>query len=157
MKLDSRKGQAALEFLMTYGWAILVILIVLVVIWQWGLFNPSGTIKSGQSGFWGVVPNDYKYEGGVGFGRFIVILQNNIDNEVTIEEINVSTPTSSSNTGGPPVETVSAGNLSREHSIGGLDQLTPGSSYEVFVVITYNDSRVNRLLLSSGRIWGSVS
>ncbi|OYT53258.1 MAG: hypothetical protein B6U72_06260 [Candidatus Altiarchaeales archaeon ex4484_2] len=153
MKLDSRRGQAALEFLMTYGWAILVILIVLVVLWQWGLFNPSGTIKPGQSGFWGVVPNDYEYDGGA--GTFRVILQNNIDNEVEIKRINVSTSISSSSIN--PAEKVSAGNLSAEHSIAGLDSYSPGSSFEVFVVIAYNDSRVNRILLSSGRIWGSVS
>ncbi|MEA1924366.1 MAG: hypothetical protein U9M95_00695 [Candidatus Altiarchaeota archaeon] len=155
MRLNSRRGQAALEFLMTYGWAILVILIVLVVLWQWGLFNPSGTMKSGHSGFWGVMPYDYKYEGGA--GTFSIILQNNIDNEVTIEEINVSTPTSSSHIS--PAETVSAGNLSSlpPFQINALDSYSPGSSYEVFVVIAYNDSRVNRLLLSSGRIWGSVS
>ncbi len=153
MRLDSRRGQAALEFLMTYGWAILVILIVLAVLWQWGLFNPSGTMKSGQSGFWGVVPYDYKYEGGS--GTFSIILQNNIDNEVEIEQINVSTTTSFNSIS--PVEMVSAGNLSMEYNIAGLDAYSSGSSYEVFVVIAYNDSRVNITLLSSGRIWGSVS
>jgi len=36
-----KKGQTALEYLITYGWAILVILVVLAVLWYYGIFNPS--------------------------------------------------------------------------------------------------------------------
>jgi len=35
------KGQTALEYLITYGWAILVILVVLAVLWYYGVFNPA--------------------------------------------------------------------------------------------------------------------
>lgn len=35
----SKKSQAAMEFLMTYGWAILIVLIVIGVFWQLGVFN----------------------------------------------------------------------------------------------------------------------
>ncbi len=34
-----RKGQAATEFLMTYGWAILAIVIVAAVLWNMGVFR----------------------------------------------------------------------------------------------------------------------
>ena len=34
-----RKGQGAMEYLMTYGWAILVVMIVGVVLWQLGIFG----------------------------------------------------------------------------------------------------------------------
>ena len=36
-----RKGQAAMEFLMTYGWALLVVLIVIAALAFFGLLNPS--------------------------------------------------------------------------------------------------------------------
>jgi len=36
-----RKGQAALEFLMTYGWAILVVLIVIGALAYFGVLNPN--------------------------------------------------------------------------------------------------------------------
>ncbi len=36
----SRKSQAALEFLMTYGWAILVVLIVISALAYFGVLNP---------------------------------------------------------------------------------------------------------------------
>jgi hypothetical protein len=35
-----RKGQAALEFLTTYGWAILVILVMIGAIAYFGIINP---------------------------------------------------------------------------------------------------------------------
>lgn len=38
-----RKGQGAMEYLMTYGWAILVVMIVGIVMWQLGIFNMGST------------------------------------------------------------------------------------------------------------------
>ena len=37
---DMKRGQAAMEFLMTYGWAILVVLIALSALFFLGVFNP---------------------------------------------------------------------------------------------------------------------
>lgn len=39
--LKFRKGQAAMEFLMTYGWAILAAIIVIAVLASFGVFSPS--------------------------------------------------------------------------------------------------------------------
>ena len=44
------KGQGAMEYLMTYGWAILVVMIVGVVLWQLGVFN-SGQGSPVETGF----------------------------------------------------------------------------------------------------------
>ena len=38
--IGNRKGQAALEYLMTYGWAILAVVVVLAVLWYLGIFTP---------------------------------------------------------------------------------------------------------------------
>ncbi|MFH1126363.1 MAG: hypothetical protein V1703_04495 [Candidatus Altiarchaeota archaeon] len=45
-----RKGQGAMEYLMTYGWAVLVVMIVGIVMWQLGIFN-IGTTSVTSSGF----------------------------------------------------------------------------------------------------------
>jgi hypothetical protein len=54
-----RKGQAAADFLMTYGWVILAIVVVAAVLWNMGVFNTSQNCKlsiyewynySGQTG-----------------------------------------------------------------------------------------------------------
>ena len=41
-----RKGQAALEFLTTYGWAFLVILVMIGALAYFGVLNPSGLLPS---------------------------------------------------------------------------------------------------------------
>ena len=40
-KVQSKKAQAALEFLTTYGWAFLVILIMIAALSYFGVFDPS--------------------------------------------------------------------------------------------------------------------
>jgi hypothetical protein len=48
---DKEKGQGAMEYLMTYGWAILIIMIVGVAMWQLGMFNMGGAAVPTSSGF----------------------------------------------------------------------------------------------------------
>jgi hypothetical protein len=36
----NKKGQSALEYLMTYGWALVVIVIVIAALFAFGIFNP---------------------------------------------------------------------------------------------------------------------
>ena len=49
------KGQGAMEYLMTYGWAILVVMIVGIVMWQLGIFNMGSTTTT-ASGFSKIKP-----------------------------------------------------------------------------------------------------
>ncbi len=42
---ENKKGQASIEYLMTYGWAILVLSIVIVVLFAGGFLSPEGTVK----------------------------------------------------------------------------------------------------------------
>jgi hypothetical protein len=49
------KGQTAVEYLMTYGWAILIILIVAGVLAYYGIFAPSGFLGQSVRGFTTIV------------------------------------------------------------------------------------------------------
>ena len=53
MKTMNKKGQGAMEYLMTYGWAILVVLIVGIVLWQLGIFSGLGGSANKSLGFSG--------------------------------------------------------------------------------------------------------
>lgn len=44
------RGQSALEYLVTYGWAILAIVIIAGVLWYFGIFNPSKYVEEKQCG-----------------------------------------------------------------------------------------------------------
>lgn len=46
-----RKGQGAMEYLMTYGWAILVVMIVGVTLWGLGIFGGGPGAVNTASGF----------------------------------------------------------------------------------------------------------
>ena len=47
----TRRSQSALEYMMTYGWAILIIVIVAVILYSMGIFNPSSSVTFTSSGF----------------------------------------------------------------------------------------------------------
>ena len=49
--ISSKRSQSALEYMMTYGWAILIIVIVAVILYSMGIFNPSSSISTTITGF----------------------------------------------------------------------------------------------------------
>jgi DNA-binding beta-propeller fold protein YncE len=51
----TKRSQSALEYMMTYGWAILIIVIVAVILYSMGIFNPSSSVSSTVTGFSGFV------------------------------------------------------------------------------------------------------
>lgn len=57
--LQNRRGQSAIEYLMTYGWAIVIMGVVVIVLWQMNVFNPA-TTPPGCTGFSQVRPIDWR-------------------------------------------------------------------------------------------------
>jgi uncharacterized protein (UPF0333 family) len=43
--MGEKRGQVAMEFLLTYGWAIIVILLVVAALWMLGIFNSSAPTR----------------------------------------------------------------------------------------------------------------
>ena len=50
-QISGRKSQSALEYMMTYGWAILIIVVVAVILYSMGIFNPSSSVTATIAGF----------------------------------------------------------------------------------------------------------
>ena len=61
------EGQSAMEYLMTYGWAILVIAVALAALFELGVFNGAGSVQTciAQAGF--VCKNPVYTTQGIGF------------------------------------------------------------------------------------------
>lgn len=47
----SRRAQAAMEYLTTYGWAVLVVMIVGIILWELGILSPGGQSAYSSIGF----------------------------------------------------------------------------------------------------------
>ncbi|HHQ45165.1 MAG TPA: hypothetical protein ENN13_03405 [Candidatus Altiarchaeales archaeon] len=51
-----RKAQGSMEYIMTYGWAILVVMIVGITMWRLGVFEMGGSVGLSMQGFGAVKP-----------------------------------------------------------------------------------------------------
>jgi hypothetical protein len=148
---EDGRGQGALEYLMTYGWAILVILVVGVALWQMGVFSPPAT-QPGCSGFSQLMPLDSQFKG----TELIVVLSNDAGTKLNIIDTN-ATIGSDSDTG----FALDAGTLMRP----GLSQKvtytfgsakTKGEYYRAAITLVYNNTMSNIIHRSSGYCWGTV-
>lgn len=73
-----KKGQAAMEFLMTYGWAILATVIVIGVLAYFGVFSPSKYVPTSclVSAPFGCDKNQVAATGGVNTSTVTLVLRN---------------------------------------------------------------------------------
>ena len=81
-----RLSQAALEFLMTYGWAILVILASIAVLAYFGVLSPDKFLPYKCILPAGLACLDYNVEN----YKIVLVLQNTQGETITIDEITVS-------------------------------------------------------------------
>jgi hypothetical protein len=133
------KGQTAVEYLMTYGWAILIILIVAGVLAYYGIFAPSGFLGPTARGFGQVQvlsPWSLATTG---------TLTLNVENRVG-ETINVTQVNSTFTNGGtgsykatlsPQVQILSGEKKIVTAPFGGIGNPTTGSSYTITLTIYY--------------------
>ena len=82
-----RKGQAALDFLMTYGWAIALVVIIAAVLFSMGLFDTSNFVGSKATGFAGTAVKDWSY---LANGTLSVLFSNQVGQAVSITGVTVS-------------------------------------------------------------------
>jgi hypothetical protein len=153
-----RKGQGAMEYLMTYGWAILVVMIVGVVMWQLGIFNMGGTTVT-STGFAKIKPQ----LAGTGLtrgGTLRIVFTNGVGTNIALTSVTIAPagralvaqrvdrPQSScitvygaagglgSYTGGDTKKAISPGN-NFALNLAGCPQGTAGTVYNIRVSLPY--------------------
>ena len=80
-----RRGQAALEFLTTYGWAFLVILIVIGALAYFGILSPAKFLPSRCNFGSEIICEDYQISGST--NAFSLRLKNGIGKPIVIDTI----------------------------------------------------------------------
>ena len=131
------KGQSALEYLITYGWAILVILVVLAVLWYYGIFNPArwaGESVTEGSAFKVVDKNL------VSTGILTLTLGNKAGTTVNITSLTVTGDITGTKALTPPETVVAGANIVANYTIivGGLSSASVGSFARFTVTIGYD-------------------
>ncbi|MDO8555865.1 MAG: hypothetical protein Q7R96_01680 [Nanoarchaeota archaeon] len=83
-----KKGQSAMEFLMTYGWAILVVLIAIGALAYFGVLNPAKFLPSQCILFPGLSCSNFK----VGASTASFVVQNGAGQNLGDLNITISNP-----------------------------------------------------------------
>ena len=157
------KGQSAMEYLMTYGWAIIIIVIVAAALYALGVFNPATYSAAKASGF----PNMGIPKTGSWVlrsdGSFQLALSNNIPARINITAIDVDlTGIAGDQCSG---ESIVGGSFPYTVPIGGSFTLnascsgvSAGSAYTASIEITYTnlDTGITGIK-ERGTVMGTVS
>jgi len=146
-----KKGQGAMEYLMTYGWAILVVIIVGVVLWQMGVFTPGSGASANFSGFGAVKPVEYYCTVGAGATDTITVVMTNGAGG-TISNVTMSAA------GGASAacdDTSAAAGKNARCSAANVDcgADSAGERYEIDVSVGYT-SPTGEARSSAGTVWG---
>jgi len=146
--MQYKKGQAAMEFLMTYGWAILVVLIAIGALAYFGVLNPGRFLPSSCTIMPGVSCEDFQaidstetvsltMRNGIGDDiTNVTVLINQPDSNVTICDLSCSTGCTSTNTmPDGQLATWTASDCTAGTGVG-----TQGSKFKADVLFTYTTS-----------------
>jgi len=90
------KGQAAMEFLMTYGWAILVVLVAIGALAYFGVLNPSGFLPRSCTIAPGIGCDDFK----VNANTVQLILRNGMGEDLKSISVAIASCTADANADG---------------------------------------------------------
>jgi len=84
-----KKAQAAMEFLMTYGWAILVVLVVIGALAYFGVLNPQNLLPEKCTLPMGLYCKDHIIKGGTP-GSISLKIENGMGQGIMITSINIT-------------------------------------------------------------------
>ncbi|MFH0714508.1 MAG: hypothetical protein V1847_01655 [Candidatus Diapherotrites archaeon] len=137
-----KKGQSALEYLMTYGWALVVIVIVIAALFAFGIFNPpsAGTCTG---------LNKLAYvQHSVSGSEFYLRLSNGAGGPISITGVTFASPNLTGISGAavageyPSTTVTSAANIDINSVAGSLSGFTGTGAYEQRITINYTRNSI---------------
>ncbi|MEM3372693.1 MAG: hypothetical protein QXF76_00555, partial [Candidatus Anstonellales archaeon] len=81
------KAQSGMDFLMTYGWALLIVVIVVGALFGLGIFDEGTFVGNKASGFTNVGVKAWQLSS---TGTLQLQLQNNVGSDIRITAVNVT-------------------------------------------------------------------
>ena len=141
----NHKSQSALEYMMTYGWAILVIVIVAAVLYSLGIFSPSSSLSTTITGFSNlgqVTAQCYSNLTGSGFSQnvgLVLTFGNAVGYPINISSINVTDSILSKSFHINTSDLISPNGISEIFDIPNVCPQSGGSRFSDSVTITYTE------------------
>lgn len=132
IKLE-KKGQAAMEFLMTYGWAILVVLIAIGALAYFGVLNPSRFLPASCTLMPGLSCDSFKVEGTT--DTVTLVVRNGLGDDLTNLQL-----TTTSCSGTPTIANLNDGATGTYTA--GCTALTPGQRFKEVITISYTQDGI---------------
>ena len=148
-----RKAQTALEYLMTYGWAILIIIIVGSALYALGVFSPGTFTGKRSTGFTQFQMIDFKADTNE---TLTIFIGNRLGKTVTLNEITASYKTDQCN------ETVNDNfgpNAQEQYHVycnGIWGTMDSKASYSIEVAINFTDPDSGLWHFDTGTLFGVV-
>ncbi len=158
------KGQTAVEYLMTYGWAILIILIVAGVLAYYGIFAPSGFLGVSSRGFTQVaVLSPWSLDV---TGNLRMQIENRVGQDIYLANVSAATGSgvnttlcvNTTTTFTPLV--IAAGQKSNVFTVNcnaGVGTGNSGATYTISAAIQYGLAGTTNLFNSTGTLSGTRS
>ena len=154
--MHNKRGQAAMEFLMTYGWAILAAITAIGVLAYFGVFSPGKYAPTGTIVNSPFYANAWNVENTP--GQVVIEVRNNGGETLTITGVTLSniqaTPATTACAGAPvhsPDANVEVGTLDKI-TISCATAPSAGTSFKADISIAYTKSGSTTALTSSGTI-----
>jgi len=151
------KGQTAIEYLMTYGWAILIILIVAGVLAYYGIFAPAGFLAPTARGF-GQVQVLNPWSIAATGGATSLYMENRVGGQITVDTITLDVGNGAvtcTPTGGVVIDSGAKAVVTCTPAAGTWTDQTPGESYTATITISYTFQSAT--FTSTGTISGTYS
>jgi len=148
--MSELKGQAALDFLMTYGWAILLIIIIIGALFALGIFDINTLMGSRAVGFTQIGVAAWRVDGS---GVLTAQFTNHVGTDVRIDSVKWTyrgTDTINSSV----ATSIANGATTSTLTLGAVPGITTGTSYSMAMVISYVDLSTNFTYSSGGTLTG---
>lgn len=150
-----KRGQSALEYLVTYGWAILAIVIIAAVLWYTGVFNPE-RFRGGKegTGFSVFTYSDHV----ISTTNVTVVLGNSVGRAITVVAAGTQVNGVDCQDNLPQnVAPTGLVTITCSNSGGAVVTGPAGSGYDVGVSIAYTDSQSGLSHVDTGgRVRGKI-
>lgn len=152
----SKRGQAALEFLTTYGWAFLIIMVMIGAISYFGILNPSKFVPARCTVSPEFSCQDYRIVGSA--GRVDIVLKQSIGKTITFNRIDCKYSTATSTSFTPVAgawSPTAAQTTSCTFNPNVLSTMT-GQKVKITYDITYQKSTGGLTQIASGEVFAEV-